>query len=161
MGQELFNANMDLAYFLLHKYFPWYGNDEDAKQICLIGLWKASEKFNPDKGYEFSTFAARVIMNQMRIFLRDERKRKKIKYVDNISFYDDEEFNVIDSIPDKYEGEVSLGFCFKELSGKLSERETQVLQMKIKGYNQNEIAKRLQTSQPTVVRCLKRIVSKL
>ncbi|MDD4843199.1 MAG: hypothetical protein PHU31_02560 [Anaerotignum sp.] len=38
MGQELFDANIDLAYFILHKYFPWYANDEDAKQICLIGL---------------------------------------------------------------------------------------------------------------------------
>lgn len=161
MGQELFNANMDLAYFILHKYFPWYGNDEDAKQICLIGLWKASEKFNPDKGYEFSTFASRVIMNRMRAFLRDERKRNKIKYVDNIAYFEGEQFDVIERIPDKNTGDVSLGFCFKELSEKLNERETQVLQMKIKGYNQVEIAKMLNTSQPTVARCLQRIVSKL
>ncbi len=161
MGQELFNANMDLAYFILHKYFPWYGNDEDAKQICLMGLWKACEKFDPNKGYAFSTFAARVILNQMRMFLRDERKRNKIRYVDNITYFEGEQFDVIDSIPDKYEGEVSLSFCFKELSEKLNEREIKVLQMKIKGYNQIEIAKKLNTSQPTVARCLQRIVSKL
>ncbi|WP_312044780.1 sigma-70 family RNA polymerase sigma factor [Anaerotignum sp.] len=161
MGQELFNDNMDLAYFILRRYFPWYKNDEDAKQICLIGLWKASEKFNPDKGYEFSTFAARVIMNQMRIFLRDERKRNKIKYVDNIAYFEGEQFDIIEIIPDKYAGEVSLGFCFKELSEKLNERETQVLQLKIKGYNQTEIGNRLNLSQVTVSRCLKCIVSKL
>ncbi|MEA5057476.1 MAG: sigma-70 family RNA polymerase sigma factor [Anaerotignum propionicum] len=161
MGQELFNANMDLAYYILHKYFPWYGNDEDAKQICLIGLWKASEKFNPDKGYEFSTFASRVIMNQMLVFLRDERKRKKIKYVDNITYFEGEELDIFNAIPDKNTGDVSLGFCFKELSEKLNERETQVLQLKIKGYNQTEIGNRLNLSQVTVSRCLKIIVSKL
>ncbi|KXL52007.1 RNA polymerase sigma-35 factor precursor [Anaerotignum neopropionicum] len=161
MEQELFNNNMDLTYFLLHKYFPWYANDEDAKQICLIGLWKACEKFDPNKGYAFSTFAARVILNQMRMFLRDVRKRNRIKYVDNITYFEGEELDILEAIPDKYEGEVSLGFCFKELSGKLTEKETQVLQMKIKGYNQNEIAKKLNTSQPTVARCLQRIVSKL
>ena len=161
MGQELFDANIDLAYFILHKYFPWYANDEDAKQICLIGLWKACEKFEPDKGYTLSTYAVKVIKNYMLNFLRDERKRNKIKYVDSITYFEGEQFDVIDSIPDKYEGEVSLSFCFKELSEKLSERETQVLQMKIKGYNQIEIAKKLNTSQPTVARCLQRIVSKL
>ncbi|WP_312060407.1 sigma-70 family RNA polymerase sigma factor [Anaerotignum sp.] len=161
MGQELFNANMDLAYFILRRYFPWYKNDEDSKQICLIGLWNACRKYDSSKGYAFSTFAARVIMNQMRRFLRDERKRNKIEYVDNIAYFEGEQFNIIETIPDKYEGEVSLGFCFKELSEKLSEREKQVLQMKIKGYNQTKIGNRLNLSQVTISRCLKSIVSKV
>lgn len=161
MEQELFNTNINLAYFVLHKYFPWYGNDEDAKQICLIALWKASEKYDTNKGYTFSTFAIRVIKNYMLRFLRDERKRNKIKYVDNITFFEGEQFDILDSIPDKYVGEVSLSFCFRELSEKLNEKETRVLQMKIKGYNQTEIAKILNTSQSTVARCLQRIISKL
>ncbi|WP_352400126.1 sigma-70 family RNA polymerase sigma factor [Anaerotignum sp.] len=161
MKQELFSDNMDLAYFILRKYFPWYKNDEDARQICLIGLWKASEKFDPGKGYEFSTFASTVIMNQMRVFLRDERKRKRIQYTDSVVYYDGEEVDLIESIPDKYAGETSLDFCFKELSEKLNDKETRVLQMKIKGYNQVEIAKRLNISQPTVARYLRQIKSKV
>ncbi|HBF64617.1 MAG TPA: hypothetical protein DDW34_01315 [Clostridium sp.] len=35
------------------------------------------------------------------------------------------------------------------------------MQLKIKGYNQTEIGNRLNLSQVTVSRCLKRIVSKL
>lgn len=161
MEQELFNTSINLAYFILHKYFPRYGHDEDAKQICLMGLWKACEKYNPDQGYMFSTFASGVIKNYMLRFLRDERKQKQIKYTDNVVYFDGEELDIFETIPDKDIGEVSLGFCFRELSEKLNEREIQVLQMKIKGYNQVEIAKLLKISQPTVARCMKAIKSKL
>lgn len=157
MKQELFSDNMDLAYFILRKYFPWYKNDEDARQICLIGLWKASEKFDPGKGYEFSTFASTVIMNQMRVFLRDERKRKRIQYTDSVVYYDGEEVDFIESIPDKYASETSLDFCFEELSRQLHKREVDVLKLAVLGYNQVEIGKRLGLSQPQVSRYLKQI----
>lgn len=161
MEQELFNTNINLAYFTLRKYFPWYADDEDVKQICLIGLWKACTKFDPNKGYTFSTFAVEVIRRSMLNFLRSEKKRKRIQYTDSVVYYDGEEVDLIESIPDKYAGETSLDFCFEELSEKLNDKETRVLQMKIKGYNQVEIAKRLNISQPTVARYLRQIKSKV
>lgn len=116
MENELFNNSINFAYFILHKYFPQYVQNEDAKQACLIGLWKASGKFDVTKGYAFTTFASRVIINQVRMFLREERNKNRIKYADNIITFDGEDLDIFQTIADKNTGEVSVGFCFEELS---------------------------------------------
>jgi RNA polymerase sigma-B factor len=44
---------------------------EDLAQIARIGLLKAGEKFDPDKGVAFSSFAVPYIQGEIQHFLRD------------------------------------------------------------------------------------------
>ena len=53
---QLFEQNKNLAYFFLQRY-KHLGELEDLKQLALLGLHVASERYDPTKGTAFSTFA--------------------------------------------------------------------------------------------------------
>ena len=57
--------NMDLVYFLIRLYYPTYIYDEDIVQCGMVGLCKAAETWNEDKG-TFSTYASKCIRNHIR-----------------------------------------------------------------------------------------------
>jgi RNA polymerase sigma factor (sigma-70 family) len=50
---------------------------EETKQAAEFGLWKAVAAFAPRKGYQFSTFAHKVIVSQVIHFLRNETEYYK------------------------------------------------------------------------------------
>lgn len=49
-----------------------YYDKEDMYQVGMIGLMKAVEKFDPEKGFQFSTYAVPMIWGEIRRFIRDE-----------------------------------------------------------------------------------------
>lgn len=63
--QELIEDNMKLVYFVLHKYYPTYVNDEDIKQVGMVGLCKAANAWD-GKSSKFSTYACTSIINELR-----------------------------------------------------------------------------------------------
>lgn len=71
---KLFEDNQAMAYHCLNKVFPEFSTNKDYKQVALEGLWMACRKFDPDKGFRFSTFAYKVVENTIRRRLRDESK---------------------------------------------------------------------------------------
>ena len=83
---QLFIENERLTTYQAKRWFPTTDSEihDDIMGEARIGLWKACMTYNPDKGYEFSTYACRVISNQINMFLR---KRKRI--VTAISFETD------------------------------------------------------------------------
>ncbi len=57
---------------MLVKRFPGEGNREDLYQQGVIGLMKALRRFDPDRGTAFSTYAAAMILGEMRMLRRQE-----------------------------------------------------------------------------------------
>jgi len=58
---------------------------EDGMQEAMIGLWDAVNKYNPDSGYQFNTFATTCIRNRIYNFIRKEKRQtENIDYVDFI-----------------------------------------------------------------------------
>lgn len=47
--------------------------DEDLFSIGLIGVVKAVNTFNPDKGFTFSTYATRIVRNEILMTFRKKR----------------------------------------------------------------------------------------
>lgn len=76
--EKLFNTNTRLAYKVLSKYRNAVSETlfEDLKQESLLGLWKAANSFDESKGFAFSTYAFRVINNQILMYLRGINKHK-------------------------------------------------------------------------------------
>ena len=62
----LITNNMRLAISVAQKF----GHEEDYESVAMIGLIKAEDTFDLDKGACFSTYAARVIQNQILMYLR-------------------------------------------------------------------------------------------
>ena len=55
--------NMRLVSHIVRKYYPGAQNTDDLISIGTIGLIKAVDSFDPDKGAHFATYASRCLQN--------------------------------------------------------------------------------------------------
>ena len=60
---ELIEHNLRLVSHIIKKYYAGYGEQEDLISIGTIGLIKAIDSFDADKGTRLATYAARCIEN--------------------------------------------------------------------------------------------------
>ena len=72
--RELFEGNQRLVNIMVAKTCSTldHHSKQDAKQHGLIGLWEASMRFDPGRGYQFSTFACKIIWRHIDKFRRKE-----------------------------------------------------------------------------------------
>jgi RNA polymerase sporulation-specific sigma factor len=81
---ELFEKNKKLVFMVVNRMKYTSRNDinvidtEDMEQMGLIGLWKASEKFDPNKKMKFSTYAVPTIHGEITNALRDSYGHIKV-----------------------------------------------------------------------------------
>ncbi len=70
---EIIEKNLPLVTYTLRKYFaPNACEWDDLFQEGCIGLIQAVDRFNPDLGYTFSTYACRLIWGRATNYLRDK-----------------------------------------------------------------------------------------
>ncbi|MFN2466491.1 MAG: SigB/SigF/SigG family RNA polymerase sigma factor [Candidatus Dormibacteria bacterium] len=70
--QKLVDAYTNLVYFLARKFAGRGEPLEDIVQIGFVGLLLAIERFDPDRGLEFSTFATPTIVGEIKRYFRDK-----------------------------------------------------------------------------------------
>ena len=69
---RLVEENIGLIYMVL-KRFKNRGRDmEELFQVGAEGLTKAAARFDPDRGYAFSTYAVPMIIGEIQRFIRDD-----------------------------------------------------------------------------------------
>ncbi len=71
--EKLLEDNLKLANFVAKSYLDCGIEEEDIKSIAKLGLLKAAYRYEPEKGYAFSTFAVRVMQNTIMHELRKSR----------------------------------------------------------------------------------------
>lgn len=65
--------NLGLVHIIIRRHFSKTQYDyEDLFQEGCVGLVKAAEKFNPELGFQFSTYAGKLIWGEIRRYIRDE-----------------------------------------------------------------------------------------
>lgn len=75
---EIVMSHIYMARLLAYR-FRGYGVDfEDMYQVACMGLVIAVERFDPDRGVQFATFATPTIMGELRRFMRDKSTCIKI-----------------------------------------------------------------------------------
>jgi RNA polymerase sigma-B factor len=69
--EEAVRRHMPLARTLAHRY--WHSGEpiEDLEQVACVGLLNAIDRFDPDMGTRFSTFAVPTILGELRQHFRD------------------------------------------------------------------------------------------
>ena len=72
MTDELILEYSNLIYSISH-YFEGYKNKEDLYQAGCVGLITAYQKFNPNMGAKFSTYAYSYIFGEMRKLVREDK----------------------------------------------------------------------------------------
>lgn len=69
---ELIKRNLYIAEILSKKYANRGIDYEDIYQVACVGLIYAVDRFNIEKGYEFSSFATPTIIGEIKKYFRDK-----------------------------------------------------------------------------------------
>jgi RNA polymerase sigma-B factor len=70
--EQLVGAYHDFVYFLARKFQNRGEPLDDIVQVGYLGLIKAIERFDPDLGYEFTTFATLTVAGEIKRHFRDK-----------------------------------------------------------------------------------------
>jgi RNA polymerase sigma-B factor len=71
---DYFSSHYGLAVSLARRYSArasWADSAEDLKQVALLGLVRAVDRFDPERGVPFSAYASTTIVGELKHYLRD------------------------------------------------------------------------------------------
>ena len=171
----LIEHNMRLVAHVVKKYQCQEYDTEDLLSVGTIGLIKAVNTFDTDKGSRLATYAARCVENEILMLLRAGKKRaKEVSLFEPIGTDKDGEtvslVDVIEMENPKTIDQLILDQDIKELyqafDQKLTENEKQVISMRYglfkgKEHTQREVAGVLGISRSYVSRIEKKAIGKL
>jgi len=69
--EALIRRHLPLARRLAGRYTGHASNADDLQQVAAIGLMKAIDRFEPERGLALSTYAVPTILGELKRFLRD------------------------------------------------------------------------------------------
>lgn len=167
--------NMRLVAHMAKKYANSNFEMDDLISTGTVGLIKAVQNFNADKGSKFATYAAKCIDNEILMMLRSEKKRQK-----EVSIYEpigaDKEGNEISlleimvsgdsDVPGLVEQSEDIAWLKRAFDEVLNERERQIIALRygftaVGELTQREIADMLKISRSYVSRIEKKALEKL
>lgn len=169
----LVKHNLRLVAHIVKKYSN-AGEADDLISVGSIGLIKGIETYEPGKGCQLTTYAAKCIENEILMYIRANKKHRQA-----ISLYEsvgtDKEGNdialmdVIPQLNDGYtdiENNIVLEKVKEVMKDVLTKPEQQVLSMRYglldkKSYTQSEVAQKLDISRSYVSRIEKRAIGKI
>jgi len=71
--EDLVERHWNLVWHIVHRFQGRGYDADDLFQVGSIGLLKAIDRFEVDRGLKFSTYAVPLIMGEIRRFLRDDQ----------------------------------------------------------------------------------------
>jgi RNA polymerase sigma-B factor len=72
LRDELVSAHLGLAEYLARRFANRGEPLDDLVQVASLGLLKALDRFDPDRGVEFSTYATHTIVGELKRHFRDK-----------------------------------------------------------------------------------------
>lgn len=170
---RLIEHNMRLVAHIVKKYSSTSEAD-DLISAGSIGLIKALNSYNLDKGAGLSTYASRCIENEILMLLRANKKHIVVDSLDETlgSDSDDSDISLMDTIPEKDEDDVFfkvnntllMETIDKIMQQKLTKREYFVVKYRYglngsPAYTQREVADMLNISRSYISRIEKKALS--
>lgn len=168
----LIKHNLRLVAHIAKKYYSSTNDQDDLISIGAIGLIKAIESYDFEKGIKFATYASRCIENEILMHFRSLKKSANDVYINDtidtdkdgnsLSFSDilADDGNVLDVVELKCKSDE----LYKYVENVLTEREKKVIMMRYGLYGgvpltQRETAKKLNISRSYVSRIEKKALN--
>ncbi len=165
---KLIEHNLRLVAHVVKKYYSSSTEQEDLISIGTIGLIKAVNSFDCEKGARFSTYAARCIENEVLMHFRSSKKDKNLVYIHD-ALDNDENKNSLtlnDVMADTFdlaascESKEDVKKLYKEIEN-LKDREREIVILRYglcgkKPLTQREVAQKLDISRSYVSRIEKK-----
>ena len=172
--EELIEHNLRLVSHIIKKYYSGYDEQDDLISIGTVGLIKAVDSFNADKGIRLATYAARCIENEILMYFRAKKKDSNVISV-NEPIDTDSEGNPLtlidviytdDTISDDIHLKNSIRRLYELIAEMTDEREKEIIIKRYGLYNskeltQREIAKQMGISRSYVSRIEKKVLEQL
>lgn len=171
---ELITRNLRLVAHVIKKFSPQGKDADDLISIGTVGLIKAIESFDYNKGNRLATYAAKCIENEILMYVRSSKKAKSEVYLqDPIGI--DKEGNEIclidvlgtdsDAVLEEVENKISIKRLCVLIEKILEGKEKLIIKLRygLEGEpkTQREIAKFLGISRSYVSRIEKKALKKL
>ncbi len=171
---ELIEHNLRLVAHMVKKYYAASGDQDDLISIGTIGLIKAVDTFDCNKGIRLSSYAARCIENEVLMYFRSNKKTAQDVSMDE-PIETDKDGNALtlmdlmaseDHILEDLDRKLKAARLKQYLAGALSARERAVVCLRygLDGSDplpQREVADRLRISRSYVSRIEKKALEKL
>lgn len=155
--EQLILANTGVVGIVLKSLnLPVY--DEDLYSIGIIGLIKAVKSYDVGKGFKFSTYATRVIRNEILMSLRKKTVEAVFSLDDTVKLENGEEVPYADMISSgkRFEDEIIAKAHFKEMLWKLPDKKRNIIILFfIHNKTQREISSIMGLSQSYISRIIK------
>ena len=171
---KLIEHNLRLVAHIVRKYYSAQGCSDDLISIGTIGLIKAIDSFNPEKGARFATYSAKCIQNEILMYFRSQKKNayevsinetidtdrdgNPLTYIDII--------RVEDTIADDIDTKIKTDRAMEFIRTNLDRREKQIISMRYglgrcAPITQREVAAKLGISRSYISRIEKSALAKI
>src|SRR5690606_29443173 len=145
--EAMVKEHQGLVHMVARRYRIPKGVDyEDLVQVGMIGLLEAIREFDPSLGFKFSTFAVpRInarIYKHIRVLSAAKRKGNVIS-IETVVYDDVSLFEIIEEPSANVEDQAVANY----IRDQLLKKEPKIVQMKLSGYTQEEIAREIGVSQ--------------
>ena len=173
--QELIERNLRLVAHIVKKYNHMDREMEDMISIGTIGLIKAVDSYNVDKGIRLATYASRCIDNELLMMLRSSRKSARDVYLSDPIGSDKEgnEIHLLDlcmapevDVVEEMTLRENIGKLYRYMEEVLDESEKQIICLryglgKNQEMTQRELAEKMKISRSYVSRIEKKALKRL
>lgn len=72
LRNQIIEEHLPLAHYVARRFARRGEPIDDLRQVAIVGLLKAVERFDPDRGVAFSSFATPTILGELRRHFRDK-----------------------------------------------------------------------------------------
>ncbi len=176
---ELIVHNLRLVAYIVKKNYPDAKDPDDLVSIGTIGLIRAAETFDYQKGNHFSTYASKCIDNQIKMHFRKIKHQMTELYIDD-PIESDSEGNALTiadifssgiNVENDAELKINTEKLYRFIADELTDREREIICKRYgvsdvdgsvcKPLTQREIAKNMGISRSYISRIEKRALKKL
>ncbi len=168
----LIERNLRLVSHIVKKYYSKTNDTDDLISIGTIGLIKAIDSFNAEKGTRLATYASRCIENEILMHFRAGKKVANDVYLNDTLEIDkdgnpltiEDTISSPDDLADNLEVKVRWEKVAKIIENMEDEREKEIIILRYgldnkKPLTQREVAQRLNISRSYVSRIEKKVLN--